>query len=117
MKTESILHAQVVENCLIIKTPEYVNKESGENIVGEFNKHFDQGIKKLVIDMADSSVVNSIGISFLIEIIEKLNDVDGKMIFCNLDPSIEKTLKIMGLFNYAGTAETVETAVQVLEEN
>jgi len=115
MKTDSALHSQVMDNCLIIKTPEYVNKESGENIVEEFSKHFDHGIKKLVIDMADSSVVNSIGISFLIEIIEKLNDVSGKMVFCNLEPSIEKTLKIMGLFNFAATAETVETAVQVLD--
>jgi anti-anti-sigma factor len=117
MKAESILHSQVMEKCLVIKTPEYVNKESGENIVEEFNKHFDQGIKKLVIDMVDSSVVNSIGISYLIEIIEKLNDVDGKMVFCNLDSSIEKTLKIMGLFNFAGTSETVETAVQKLGDN
>jgi len=117
MKTESVPNSQLVDDCLIIRTPEYVNKESGENIVEEFNKHFDQGIKRLVIDMVDSSVVNSIGISFLIEILEKLNDVDGKMVFCNLDPSIEKTLKIMGLFNFAATAETVETAVKVFEQN
>ena len=116
MNLKSKLVSQQADNCLIIQTPEYVNKESGESIVSEFNKHFNQGVKKIVIDMADSSVVNSIGISFLIEIIENLNEADGKMIFCNLDPSIEKTLNIMGLFNFANKAESVENAVDLLNE-
>ena len=57
-------------------------------------------------------MINSIGISFLIEIIEKLNDAGGKLIFTNLDSSIEKTLMIMGLFNFAGKEATVDDAVK-----
>jgi len=59
-------------------------------------------------------VVNSIGISFLIEVIEKLDEHNGKLIFTNLEPSIEKTLSIMGLFNYADKADTVDSALNTL---
>ena len=37
-------------------------------------KHKDEGVKKVIMDLQESKVVNSIGISYLIEIIEKLNE-------------------------------------------
>jgi len=58
--------------------------------------------------MEGSKVVNSIGISFLIEIIEKLNEKGGILYFSNLDPSVEKTFTIMGLFQFAEKVSSVE---------
>ena len=46
-------------------------------------------------------MVNSIGVSILIEVIEKLQDIDGKLGFCNLAPIVEKTFNIMGLTKYS----------------
>ena len=46
--------------------------------------------------MNDSKVVNSIGVSILIEIIEKLQVVNGVMAFTNLAGIVEKTFNIMG---------------------
>lgn len=114
MQSEFKLTSELRDHCLIIATSGYVNNEGGEKISDEFNGHFKNGIKKIVINLADSKVVNSIGISFLIEIIEKLNDAGGKLIFTNLDASIEKTLMIMGLFNYAGKESTVDEALNSL---
>jgi anti-anti-sigma factor len=98
----------------VIATNGYVNNHGGEQIADEFEKHFAEGIKKIIINLAKSKVVNSIGISFLIEIIEKLNEVGGKLYFTNLDASIEKTLTIMGLFNFAEKTATVDEAVKAL---
>jgi anti-anti-sigma regulatory factor len=47
----------------------------------------------------------------LIEVIEQLNQGNGKLVFTNLDPTIEKTFSIMGLFQFADKAETVEAAL------
>ncbi len=55
--------------------------------------------------------MNSIGISHLIEVIEKLSQSDGKLVFTNLDPTIEKTFSIMGLFQFAEKADNVEAAL------
>jgi len=115
MEAEFSLTSEVKDGCLVITTDGYVNNKGGEQIADEFEKHFDKGVKKVIINLAKSKVVNSIGISFLIEIIEKLNDVDGKMVFTNLDSSIEKTLMIMGLFNFAEKAETVDDAIKALK--
>ena len=109
MSTEFNLISELHDKTLVIKTDGYINNTGGEQIVQEFSKH--SGINKLVLNLEKSKVVNSIGISHLIEVIEKLNQRNGKLIFTNLDPTIEKTFTIMGLFQFAGKADTVEAAL------
>ena len=116
MEQELKLTSEIKDDCLIITTSGYVNNTGGEKIADEFNKHFDQGIHKIIINLADSKVVNSIGISFLIEIIEKLNDSQGKLVFTNMDQAVEKTLTIMGLFNFAAKENSVEDALDFFKK-
>ena len=102
------LTSELVNDVLVIKTEGYINNAGGERIAKEFEKYLNQGITKVLIDIEKSKVVNSIGISFLIEIIEQLNERGGKLYFTNLDPSIEKTFEIMGLFQFAEKVDSVE---------
>ena len=97
---------------LIIATSGYVNNVGGEAIAHEFNHHFEDGIKHVVINLAQSKVVNSIGMSFLLEIMEKLEDVGGKLVFTNVDPAVDKMLTIMGIFKFAGKASDVEEGLK-----
>jgi anti-anti-sigma regulatory factor len=64
--------------------------------------------------MAGTKVVNSIGVSILIEIIEKLQEVDGKIGYYNLAPIVSKTFNIMGLTKYSTVFATEEEAVSGL---
>ena len=112
MDQQFSLTSEVRDNCLVIATSGYVNNVGGEAIAAEFDRYFGGGIHRIVINLADSRVVNSIGMSFLIEILEKLQDVDGKLVFTNLDPAVEKMLAIMGIFKYAGKEATVEDALR-----
>jgi anti-anti-sigma factor len=106
------LTSEMRENCLVIATSGYVNNVGGEAIAKEFGHHFATGTKQIVINLAQSRVVNSIGMSFLIEIIEQLQEAGGRLVFTNLDPAVEKMLSIMGLFKFAGKEQTVEDALK-----
>ncbi|NBO49590.1 MAG: anti-anti-sigma factor, partial [Chitinophagia bacterium] len=64
--------------------------------------------------MAGTKIVNSIGVSILIEIIEKLQEVNGKIGYYNLAPIVAKTFNIMGLTKYSSVFETEEVAVNEL---
>jgi anti-anti-sigma factor len=99
---------------LIITTSGYVNNVGGEKIAQEFSRHFADGTNKVIVNLAQSKVVNSIGMSFLIDIVDQLNDVGGKMVFTNLDPAVDKMLTIMGLFQFAGKEKTVDDALKAL---
>lgn len=105
------LSSELRENRLIITTSGYVNNVGGEAIAQEFSKHFESGVTQVIINLADSKVVNSIGMSFLIEILEQLQEADGKLVFTNLDPAVDKMLSIMGIFQMAGKEATVEDAL------
>jgi anti-anti-sigma factor len=109
MSTDFNLVSELHDKTLVIKTEGYINNSGGENIAQEFSKH--NNVNKLILNLENSKVVNSMGISHLIEVIENLNQSGGKLVFTNLDPTIEKTFTIMGLFQFAEKADTVESAL------
>ncbi len=102
------------EQLAVIYTDGYINNQGGEEIARVAYELIDKGRKHLLLNLAGTKIVNSIGISILIEIIEKMLEIDGKLAFCSLTPTIEKTFHIMGLAQYAGIYSDEETAVQEL---
>ena len=86
---------------VIIETTGYLNNVGGEKISNACYEKMENGKKLFLLDLENSKVVNSIGVSILIEIIEKLQDVDGKLGYYNLAPIVEKTFNIMGLTKYS----------------
>lgn len=114
MEQPFTLTSEVRDARLIITTSGYINNVGGAAIADEFQRHFTGGVHHVIINMALSRVVNSVGMSFLIEIIEKLSEVGGRLVFTNLDPSVDKMLGIMGLYDFAGKESTIEDALRAL---
>jgi len=111
MDGEFNLQTEKLENTFLIKTEGYINNTAGEKIAQFFAEN---PIKNAIFDLEKSKVINSIGISYLLEVIEQINDREGKIIFLNLDPSIEKTFKIMGLFQFSQMADSLDSAMKEL---
>ena len=112
--SDSIKNIEDKNGVIIISTSGYFNNVAGEAVLEIFNEKIDSGSKKFLVDMADSKVVNSIGVSILIEIIEKLQGVDGKLAFCNLAGIVEKTFNIMGLTKYCEIYDSIDSGVEKL---
>jgi len=100
----------------VIYTEGYINNQGGEEIARVAYELIDEGHKSLLLNLRGTKIVNSIGISILIEIIEKMLEIDGKLSFCCLTPTIEKTFHIMGLSQYAGIFPDEENAVGALTD-
>ncbi|MCU1229525.1 MAG: anti-anti-sigma factor [Acidobacteria bacterium] len=101
-------------NGAILYTKGYINNVGGEEIANRAYELMDADARILLLNLRETKIVNSIGISILIEIIEKMMDKGGKIAFCCLTPVIHKTFQIMGLANYATIYENEEAAVQDL---
>ena len=112
--SDSIKNIEDKNGVIVISTSGYFNNVAGEAVLEIFNEKIDSGSKKFLVDMADSKVVNSIGVSILIEIIEKLQGVDGKLAFCNLAGIVEKTFNIMGLTKYCEIYDSIDSGVEKL---
>jgi anti-anti-sigma factor len=98
----------------VIYTEGYINNQGGEEIARAAYELLDEGHKVLLLNLAGTKIVNSIGISILIEIIEKMIEINGKLGFCCLTATIDKTFHIMGLAQYAPIFADEESAVTAL---
>jgi len=98
----------------ILWTDGYINNQGGEEIAREAYKQLDAGARALVMNLEKTRIVNSIGISILIEVLERVMDRKGVLAFCGLTPTIDKTFRIMGLAQYASIYPTEEEALRAI---
>lgn len=98
----------------ILFTRGYINNVGGEEIANQAYELMDAGVTTLLLNLRETKIVNSIGISILIEIMEKMMERGGRLGFCCLTPVIQKTFQIMGLAQYAPIFSDEESAVREL---
>lgn len=98
----------------VIYTEGYINNQGGEQIASATYQLMEEGYHHILLNLVGTKIVNSIGISILIEIIEKMIEIGGALAFCCLTPTIEKTFHIMGLAQYAAIHPDENAAVDVL---
>ncbi len=109
------LNVERRDGLAVIYTVGYINNQGGEEIAEAAYGLLDEGFGTLLLNLAGTKIVNSIGISILIEIIEKMIEVEGRLSFCNLTPTIEKTFHIMGLAQYSSIFPDEQAAVTELQ--
>ena len=98
----------------IVETRGYINNTGGEQVAQACEGLIAEGVYRLVLNLGQSNLVNSVGVSFLIEVIEKVKELEGQVAFCGVSPTIGKTFQIMGLLQMASLHDTEQAAVQVL---
>ena len=96
----------------ILETSGYLNNFGGDRVASICKQSISEGKRKLLINMENTKIVNSIGVSILIEIIEDLQGVNGKIAYYNVAPIVEKTFNIMGITNYSKIYTREEDAIK-----
>jgi anti-anti-sigma factor len=111
MSEEFSLTHQVDGSVLIIRTNGYLNDLGAEQVDEICSEHLEQDINKIVINLEQSPLINSIGISILIGVIEAIEECEGSLAFTNLTPTNKKTFEMMGLLQFAEAFDTEQEAV------
>jgi anti-anti-sigma factor len=98
----------------LLEVAGYINNEAGEAIAREARRLIESGHATLLLDLATTRIINSIGISLLLEVLEQILEIKGTLAFCSLSPSIAKTFQIMGLSQYTRVFPDRATALAAL---
>ncbi len=98
----------------VIEAEGYLNNIRGKQVAAACYNLLAEGVGDLVLNLALCSMVNSIGVSFLIEAIEEVDAQEGRVVFCCVAPMIERTLQIMGLLQTVTLYDTEAEALQAL---
>lgn len=76
---------------------DYLNKLTGEKIERECRRQIDAGCKELVVDFSDTEVVNSIGISILLGVIDTASSAGAKVVFSDVNEDTAELFEMLGL--------------------
>ncbi len=79
---------------------DYLNKLTGEKIERECKRQLDAGAKTLVLNFADTEIVNSIGVSILLGVIDAANDASAKIVFSDVNDDTIELFEMLGLTNH-----------------
>lgn len=94
------LPVQTEGETAIVFAGDYLNKITGEKIEYECRRQFEAGCKKLVVNFSETEIVNSIGISILLGVIDAANDANAQVIFSDINDDTIELFEMLGLTNH-----------------
>ncbi len=98
MNTNIIIRAEGEK--AVVYASDYLNKLSGETIERECRRQLDMGCKMLVVNFAETEIVNSIGISILLGVIDAAQNAGAKVIFSDVKAETIELFEMLGLTNH-----------------
>jgi anti-anti-sigma factor len=98
----------------IIYASDYLNKLTGERIERECKKQLDSGCQALVINFSDTELVNSIGVSILLGIIDIAEKNGAQVIFSDVNNQTAELFEMLGLTRHVVLARDEQEALATL---
>lgn len=81
----------------IVFANEYLNKLSGEKIERECRRQLDAGIKTLVVNFRETEMVNSIGVSILLGVIDAAQNKGARVVFSDVNGDTVELFDMLGV--------------------
>ncbi len=100
----------------VVYAGDYVNKLSGQRIERECLTRMERGCRALVINFRDTELVNSIGVSILLGVIDEAERRGARVAFSNVSLHTLKLFELLGLTRLVAMAESDEAALATLKE-
>jgi anti-anti-sigma factor len=88
----------------VVFAGDYLNKLSGEQIEYECKRRLEAGCKELVVNFSKTEIVNSIGISILLGVIDIASNNGAKVVFCDVKEETVELFDMLGLTKHVTIA-------------
>ena len=112
----SLVRSHCVGTTAVVYASDYLNKLTGEKIERECRRHLNCGCNALVIDFSDTKLVNSIGISILLGIIDIAEKNGAKIVFSEVNTQTIQLFEMLGLTRHVALAKDEHEALITLSE-
>ena len=111
---KSNVRSHCVGTTAVVYASDYLNKLTGERIERECKKQLDSGARALVIDFGDTELVNSIGISILLGIIDIAEKSGAMVVFSDVNSETVQLFEMLGLTRHVVLAKNEQEALSSL---
>lgn len=106
--------SRLVQDVAVIYPQGYLNNLAGEDLVKECGKYTRSGIKKIVVNFSETDLINSIGISLLLHVMEELQNAKGMLCFTDMSTVQLGIFEMLGLTKYFRFFKDENGALQFL---
>ena len=111
------VRSRCVGTTAVVYASDYLNKLSGDRIERECKRQLELGCRALVIDFRGTELVNSIGVSILLGVIDVAEKNGAHVIFSDLNSQTVQLFEMLGLTRHVALARDEQEALASLIES
>jgi len=111
---ETPVQTRRIGDMAIIYASDYLNKLSGERIERECKRQLESGSRALVINFRDTELVNSIGVSILMGVIDAAEQSNARLIFSDVNTHTANLFEMLGLTRHIILVKDEEEALSLI---
>jgi len=111
-----LVRSHCVGTTAVVYASDYLNQLTGEKIERECRRQLNCGCRALVIDFSDTKLVNSIGVSILLGIIDVAEKNGAKIAFSDVNSQTVQLFEMLGLTQHVVLAKDEREALLTLSE-
>jgi anti-anti-sigma factor len=111
-----LVRSHCVGTTAVVYASDYLNRLTGEKIERECRRQLDCGCRALVIDFSDTKLVNSIGISILLGIIDVAEKCGARIVFSEVNHQTVQLFEMLGLTRHVALAKDESEALLTLSD-
>ena len=108
------IRSHCVGTTAVVYASDYLNKLTGEKIERECRRQLDSGCRALVIDFSGTELVNSIGVSILMGVIDVAQKGGAEIIFSDVNNQTFALFDMLGLTRLVALAKDEDEALTKL---
>jgi anti-anti-sigma factor len=113
---DTAIQARCVGDAAIIYASDYLNKLSGERIERECKRQLESGRRALIINFRDTELVNSIGVSILVGVIDAAEQNTAQLIFSDVNNHTAELFQMLGLTRHVSVVASEDEALSLVSE-
>jgi anti-anti-sigma factor len=108
------VQTRCIGDTAIIYASDYLNKLSGERIERECKRQLESGCRALVINFRDTELVNSIGVSILMGVIDAAEQNQARLIFSDVNSHTAKLFEMLGITRHLSVVKDEAEALELI---
>lgn len=112
--TGTPVRTRSVGSASVVYAGDYLNKLSGERIERACRLQLEAGCRALIINFRETELVNSIGVSILMGVIDAAEDVGAQLVFSDMSGQTVELFEMLGLTRFVALARTEDEALATL---
>ena len=114
--TGAPVRSRLIGEMVVVYASDYLNKLSGERIERECLLQLEAGARALVINFHDTELVNSIGVSILLGVIDAAENAGAQLVFSDVSNQTIELFEMLGLTKHVALVKDEQEALATLAE-